>query len=461
MTRAGVRKALDEAPLSLFHLKAACTAGAGFFTDSYDLNVIGTVMLLVKPEFGLSAGQVALVTSSTLLAVAIGAILFGRLGDLLGRRKVYGLEAVIMIVGALGSALAPDFTWLLIARFVLGIGIGGDYPASGVIMTEFANRRNRGRLVGLTFLFYVLGQVAAYVVALLVLALGTPEDIAWRVILGLGALPSLVVLWNRRHMPESPRWTLAVTGDAHRAASDLESFSGRGVDADASTPRATRYRPVALLRDRTFLITLTGTAGSWFFFNVAVYGNSVSQPLLIASIAPNTGTLANIAINTCLVICFSLVAALVGLALLDRMPRKHLQILGFGLSALSMLAIAAIPGLTATVVPFALIFGVSLFGIALGPNFTTMLLAAESYPTSIRSTAHGLSAGIAKIGAFAGALTTPVTLAGLGLRPTVLIAGGCFALGIATTLLLREPRDLALDAEDDDPFVDTRQGAAA
>jgi len=96
---------------------------------------------------------------------------------------------------------------------------------------------------------------------------------------------------------------------------------------------------------------------------------------------------------------------LIGLALLDRMPRRHLQILGFGLSALSMLLIAAIPGLTSTVVPFALVFGVSLFGIALGPNYTTMLLAAESYPTPV----------------------------------------GCFVLGIATTLLLREPRDLALD----------------
>ena len=444
MSRTAVSRALDEAPLSLFHLKAACTAGAGFFTDSYDLNVIGTVMLLVKPQFGLEAGQVAMVTSATLLAVALGAVGFGRLGDLLGRRRVYGLEAVIMIVGALLSAFAPSFAWLLIGRIVLGIGIGGDYPASGVLMAEFANRRNRGRLVGVTFLFYVLGQVAAYLVALLVLALGTPDNVAWRVILGLGALPSLLVLWNRRHMPESPRWTLD-RGDAAQAARDLSAFTGRDVTETAPLPSPDRDGPRF---GRAFLITLLGTAGSWFFFNVAVYGNSVSQPLLIASIAPNTSNLTNIAVNAVLVVCFSLVAALVGLAVLDRMPRKHLQILGFGLSALSMMLIAAIPGLTATVAPFALIFGVSLFGIALGPNYTTMLFAAESFPTRIRSTAHGLSAGIAKIGAFAGALISPIVLAGLGLRFTVLIAGVCFLLGIATTLLLREPRDLALDQEE-------------
>ena len=441
---AGVQQTLDDAPLGTFHLKAAVVAGAGFFTDSYDLNVIGTVMLLVKPQFGLSAGQVSLVTSSTLLAVAAGALLFGRLGDLLGRRKVYGLEAVLMIVGALVSAFAPNFTVLLLGRLILGLGIGGDYPASGVIMTEFANRRNRGRLVGLTFLFYVLGQVAAYLVALLVLAVGTPNDLAWRLVLGLGALPSLFVLWNRRHMPESPRWTLAVAGDATRAADDLAHFSGHAVAHEAPAGEPTHPRLTTVLRGRRFLLALLGTAGAWFFFNVAVYGNSVSQPLLIASIAPHTSTIRNIAVNACLVVCFSLTAAIIGLALLDRLPRRRLQIIGFGCSALSMLLISSIGGLTHTVVPFALVFGISLFGIALGPNYTTMLLAAESYPTAVRSTGHGLSAGIAKIGAFAGALITPLALAHYGLRVVTLIAGICFLLGIAATLVLREPKDLAL-----------------
>ncbi|MEE6177266.1 MFS transporter [Mycobacterium sp. 050134] len=456
---AGVAKSIDDAKLGVFHFKAAATAGAGFFTDSYDLNVIGTVTLLATKEFHLNGGQISMLTSSTLLAVALGAILFGRLGDVFGRRRVYGLEAVLMMTGALVSALAPNFTMLVVGRLILGLGIGGDYPASGVIMTEYANRRNRGRLVGLTFIFYVFGQVCAYVVSLLILAVGIPDGMAWRLILGLGVLPSLLVLYQRRHMPESPRWT-AERGDERQAREDFESFSAQSRNSAFSAPsplRAQRVGIRSVLASRRVLITLVGTAGSWFFFNVAVYGNAVSQPLLIKSIAPHGTVLSNIALNAVLVVCFSLGGGIAGLLVLDRMPRRRLQIVGFAVCAAAMLVIGVVPGLSASVVPFAFVFGVSLFGIAFGPNYTTMLLAAESYPTSIRSTCHGVSAGVAKVGAFLGALIVPLLLTGAGLRSVMFVAFCCYAAAIAATLLLREPNGLPLD----EVSQDIRFGAPA
>src|SRR6201992_3020263 len=267
MTSRNVTKSIDQAELGVFHFKAAATAGAGFFTDSYDLNVIGSVTLLATPEFHLASGQVSMLTSSTLLAVALGAMVFGRLGDLLGRRRVYGLEAVLMIIGALISAFAPNFTMLLVGRLILGLGIGGDYPASGVIMTEYANVRNRGKLVGLTFLFYVFGQVCAYLVSLLILAVGVSDHLAWRLILGLGVLPSLLVLYQRRHMPESPRWT-AEHGDERQALMDFEKFAGAGSEtftAPTGSDKPT-VRLRAVLANRKLLAILLGTAGSWFFF---------------------------------------------------------------------------------------------------------------------------------------------------------------------------------------------------
>ncbi|OBJ14618.1 hypothetical protein A9W93_26150 [Mycobacterium colombiense] len=445
---AGVVRSIDNAKLDIFHFKAAATAGAGFFTDSYDLNVIGTVTLLATPQFHLTGGQISMLTSSTLLAVALGAIVFGRLGDMLGRRRVYGFEAVLMIIGALLSAFAPNFTVLLIARLILGIGIGGDYPASGVIMAEYANRRNRGQLVGLTFIFYVFGQVVAYLVSLLVLAVGVPDHIAWRLILGMGVIPSLLVLYQRRHMPESPRWT-AERGDEQQALKDFAAFAQSRATFTSPTVAATRAAKIGL-SNRKVLTILLGTAGSWFFFNVAVYGSYVSQPLLIKHIAPHGSVVSNVALNAVLVICFGLGGAIAGLLVLDRMPRRVLQALGFGICAFAMLLITAFPVISASVVPFAIVFGMSLFGVAFGPNYTTMLLAAESYPTAVRSTFHGLSSAIAKVGAFLGALFVPLLLSGAGLRAVTLLGFCCYAAGIATTVLVREPVGLALDDVSDD-----------
>ncbi len=125
--------ALDEASLSRFHLRAVLVSGMGFFTDAYDLFVIGIASTLIAKEWHLSSSQLALLNSTMLAAAFLGAIVFGRFADLAGRKRVYWLVAVIMVVAALGSALSPSF-WVLIAfRFLLGFGVGGDYPVSAVL----------------------------------------------------------------------------------------------------------------------------------------------------------------------------------------------------------------------------------------------------------------------------------------------------------------------------------------
>ncbi|WP_199829819.1 MFS transporter [Streptomyces sp. MMG1121] len=292
---------------------------------------------------------------------------------------------------------------------------------------------------------HVEHDVSAYLVSLLVLAVGVPDHIAWRLILGVGVLPSLLVLQQRRHMPESPRWT-AHNGDPAQAVKDFESFAQRPVTAVTAPDAVHKPRTgTGALAKRRVLITLAGTAGSWFFYNVAVYGINVSQPLLIKNIVPNATTVPNIALNAVLVVCFSLIGGILGVVALDRLQRRTQQAVGFGLCALAMLLITAVPGLSATVVPFAITFGMSLFGSMFGPNYTTMLLAAESYPTRVRSTLHGISSGRAKVGAFTGALIVPLILAGPGIRIVTLIAACCFLAGIATTFLVREPVGLTLD----------------
>src|SRR6202020_3316704 len=106
-----------------------------------------------------------------------------RFADVVGRKRVYWMVAAIMVVGALGSAVSPSFWILIVFRFVLGFGVGGDYPVSAVLMSEYANRRDRGRLVGMVFSTQALGLIVAPLIALALLGGGVSDSLAWRIML--------------------------------------------------------------------------------------------------------------------------------------------------------------------------------------------------------------------------------------------------------------------------------------
>lgn len=223
--------AIDEAPLSIFHFKALFTSGMGFFTDAYDLFIIGIVLVLVQQQWHLNSFQVSLLGSATLFSTLLGAVIFGRIADVLGRKAVYGLEALIMVIAAFASAFSINFWCLLVFRFLLGFGIGGDYPVSAVIMSEYSNRTNRGFLVSLVFSMQALGLIVGPMVALTLLASGVNHDLAWRIMLGLGALPALAVIQLRRSMPESPRFVARVKGNISKAVKTMNNYSGGIVNA--------------------------------------------------------------------------------------------------------------------------------------------------------------------------------------------------------------------------------------
>ncbi len=444
--------ALDEAPLSRFHTKSVVTAGMGFFTDAYDLFIIGVATTLITPLWHLSSSQTGLVNSITLISAFVGAFIFGRLSDVIGRKKIYGLEAVLMIVGALASAFAPNFAFLLVCRFILGIGVGGDYPMSATLMTEFANRKNRGKLVGLVFAMQGLGTVAGYIIGLALLSAHVSNDLTWRILLGMGALPDASVLMMRRRMPESPRYSDQVLGKSAKATTDIASFSEGVVlaSADQGPQRAPKgYMKLReFLSNPKYLLLLLGTAGTWFVFDYAYYGNSVSAPLIIKSVLGKQGSSVLTEALALQLIIFTL-AALPGYYLathfMDRIGHRRLQWIGFIGMGTAFLLIGVIPNVTTMLAPFLILFCISYFFAEFGPNTTTFVLSAEVYPTRARSTGHGISAGIAKIGAFIGVYLFPIIKTDLGINGALRLSFGMAVIGLLLTLLIPEPSQKSLE----------------
>src|SRR5207248_7797482 len=169
--------------------------------------------------------EVSLLGSTSLIAAALGALIFGRLADYVGRRAIYGHTLIVLAIGAVASALAPNILWLLIFRFILGLGIGGDYPLSATLMSEYANRRDRGKMVTMVFSMQALGLIMGPLVALLLLVSGLNHDLVWRIMLALGAVPALATFYLRRTISETPRYALAMQGDLDGAQRTINAVT--------------------------------------------------------------------------------------------------------------------------------------------------------------------------------------------------------------------------------------------
>jgi MFS family permease len=452
-----VSQLLDEAPTSRFHRRAVLISGMGFFTDAYDLFVIATVAVLVKAQWHLSTTQTSWVTGSAILAAFFGAIVFGRIADVVGRKTVYTAVAVIMIVGALTSAFATGFVFLVIARFVLGLGIGGDYPVSAVLMSEYSNRQDRGRLVGLVFSMQALGLIVGPLVALVLLAAGVHNDLTWRILLGLGAVPAASVVYLRAKMPESPRFQARVKGTSERAAKELHVFAAGAIDTSRATADGTRIMGLRqFLSNRRMLTLMLGTAGTWFLFDYAYYGNTLSLPSILKEVAPNASLETKLVWTLALFVVFALPGYIFAVTKMDRVGHRRLQFIGFAVMALCFVVLGIFPVLTTAAAPFIAIFGVSYFFTEFGPNTTTFVMPSEVFPVSMRTTGHGTAAGIGKLGAFVGVFLVPQLETSVGLRGMLLVAAGAAVAGYLLTTVLPEParRTLGEISGEDEGYSD-------
>ena len=452
-----VSELLDEAPTSKFHRRAVLTSGMGFFTDAYDLFVISTVAVLVKSQWHLGTTETSILSSAAILGAFFGALIFGRIADILGRRVVYVVVAGVMIVGALASASATNVVWLVAARFVLGLGIGGDYPVSAVLMSEYSNRSDRGRLVGLVFSMQAAGLIVGPIVGLALLSSGINHELVWRLMLGLGAMPAAAVIYLRAKMPESPRYQEQVRGETENAARTLALYSRDATQA----PGEPQLGPVRMglrqfLTNPRMLRLLLGTAGSWFLLDYAFYGNTLSVPAILKDVAPAAGLTAKLAWTLGIFVVFALPGYVLAFTKMDRIGHRRLQLIGFGVMGCAFLVLGLVPALTTTVVPFLLVFGLSYFFIQFGPNTTTFVLPSEVFPVSVRTTGHGIAAAIGKLGAFLGVFLVPVLERSIGLRGMLDVAAGAAGLGYLLTLVLPETARRSLENIASDCPTDSR-----
>lgn len=433
---------IDDDHISPAQWRIIFVAGMGFFTDAYDLFVIGVVIKLLSSSWHLGALEASVLGATALVSAAIGSAVFGRIADVFGRKYIYGFEVLVLGAGAIASAFAPGFWWLVAFRFILGLGIGGDYPVSATIASEFAGSRTRGLMVSTVFAMQGVGLIVGPLLAIALNAAHIPQDLVWRILLAAGAVPPLLVFWARRHLKETPRFEQFLEG-AERVEKAAVKRLGY-VQALRS----------AFSHDSDLPKWLIGASAAWFLLDLAYYGNTISNQQFVSAVSPHGSQIQNLSVSL-LVFAF---AAFPGYLLaafgMDRWGRKFIQMLGFSLMAASFIGIALVGGAGQGLVLFVILYCANYFFTEFGPNTTTFVLPSEIFPVSVRTTCHGIAATIGKVGAAVGTFSFPLLQARFGLPGPMWVAGITCVAGLAVTwVLLPEPNGLALeDASRDNTF---------
>lgn len=244
-------------------IRIALTVALGGFLMGFDASVISGVVRFIEPEFGLSKLQLGWAVGSLTLTSTIAMLLAGPLSDRFGRRTVLKWAATLFAVSAIGSALAPTFSTLVIARMLGGFGVGASLIIAPMYIAEIAPPKLRGRLVSLNQLNIVTGISAAFFSNYLILQWAQSDagwvqmlmidEHAWRWMLGLETLPAVLYFFGLLFVPKSPRWQI-MAGQLEEARATLTNFvgaeeAGRQLQDVQESLEADRHKEKARLKD--------------------------------------------------------------------------------------------------------------------------------------------------------------------------------------------------------------------
>jgi MFS family permease len=226
--RSDIPARLDRLPWSRWHWRVVIALGIAWILDGLEVTLVGSIGgVLERPDtLGLTAAQIGWSGSLYIAGAVVGALIFGRLTDRLGRKKLFLITLVVYMCATLATAFSPGFTFFAVCRFITGLGIGGEYAAINSAIDELIPARVRGRVnLAINGSFWIGTALGAGLSLVLLDPRVLGPELGWRAGFVLGALLAIAILLVRRNVPESPRWLLAHgrAEEAHRIIEQIEA----------------------------------------------------------------------------------------------------------------------------------------------------------------------------------------------------------------------------------------------
>lgn len=407
----------------------------------YDIGVMTGALPFLQSDWNLTNNPIAIgmITSSVMLGAIVGGALAGTMSDKLGRRKMILISSLIFIVGSLLSSASPDggVIFLIVSRIILGLAVGAASALVPAYMSEMSPAKLRGRLSGINQVMIVSGMLISYVVDFMLQ--GLPETIAWRLMLGLAAVPAIILFLGVLALPESPRFLVKIgeLGQAKKVlgyirtpeeadeefAQIVETSNQEEKEHQSSwaTLVAPQYRPLLIAGVGVAALQQFQGANAIFYY----------IPLIVQDA---TGHAASEALMWPIIQGIILVlGALLFLVIADKINRRTLLKVGGFVMGLSFILPAILSNFVSTdtnsvlILLFLSIY-VAFYSCTWAP--LTWVIVGEVFPLTIRGRATGIASSFNWIGSFLVGLLFPIMTAALAQELVFAIFGIICLIGV-------------------------------
>ena len=440
---------LDRLPVTRRHVKLLGGSGIGWALDAMDVGLIGFIMAALTTHWGLTHTETSWLASAGFIGMALGATFGGLLADRFGRRNVFAATLLVYGLATGASALAGGLAVLIALRFLVGLGLGAELPVASTLISEFAPRKVRGRMVVILEAFWAVGWLAAAVIGAFIIPL---NDNGWRWALALGMVPAFYALYVRMKLPESVRF-LEAKGRHSEAEGIVTSF-------EASEPTRLRFQGEPHSSDASRVLDETqqdaaivgGSSGStgsasgiwsptlrrrttalwtvWFCINLSYYGAFTWIP----SILVDQGyTLVKSFTFTLIITLAQLPGYAVAAFLIERWGRRSTLATFLAGSAVAA-ALYGFAGVEWQIIAA----GCLLSFFNLGAWGALYAIGPELYPTTMRARGTGAATGFGRIASILAPLIVPPLLVFGGLPVLFALFGTAFAVAAVAALALPE-----------------------
>jgi putative MFS transporter len=443
---ATISQRLDRLPIKKIHKTATILIGTALFFEFFEVFLTGVLASVLQNEFQIDKGMMPLMLGSSFFGMFFGAIFLSRVADKYGRKKAFAINLTIYCVFTFLIALSPNVTFIILFRFLAGLGLGAQPPLCAAYLSEIIPAAKRGKFIAWAYTIAFLAIPIEGFLARILVPLAPLGIDGWRWMFLIGSAGAIIVFLGIKKLPESPRW-LELAGRKDEAEEIMKQFEGNDSRVTESALKQTaspakakvaHHVPFSAIFQKQYIKRTLMMYIFQIFQTVGYYGFGTLAPIILSS---KGYTVTSSLEYTALSFIGYPLGSLLATTLIERIDRKWLIVLtAFGMAVFGMMF-----GMAET--PVLIVLAGFLFTVVSNIFTSTFnVFQAEIFPTSIRATAAGSAYSLSRLtSGLLPFILLPVLYASGATTVFMIIAGAMFILILDIAILAPRTTGISLD----------------